>query len=353
MKRKIFQIMVLFISVLSILGCEKLQGSSPRTVLKNYLDASTKGNHKEAYSYISANDKAVKDLETYINENDEFDSPYRQIMVNNISYEISKLEKSNETATAYVEMTMPDIGAIIKEVMKTAFQSTQENGNQNKIEDLLASKMKNGDIPLTTQEKSFQLRKEEEGWKVFLDWKAEKLKEEKEAKINSLLAEAEELKESKKLHGAVEKYEKVLELDSEMVEAKEGLEETKEEINEFEKKQDYIKNVELYELTARYFSTYSDEKVPGVQFKLKNNGDKTLNEVEVTVYFKDADGTIIAEEDYHPVLVTEYSYGDNKPLKPNYIWQMERGKFYKADSVPSEWKEGAASAKITDIEFSE
>ncbi len=168
------------------------------------------------------------------------------------------------------------------------------------------------------------------------------------------MAETEELKKSKKLHGAVEKYEQVLELDSEMVDAKEGLEETRNEIKSFEEKQAYIKNVVLYDLKAKYYKTYLEEKVPGVEFKLKNKGDRTLKEVEVTVYFKDANGTIIAEEDYHPVLVTKYSFsGYNKPLKPYYVWQMERGKFYKADSVQSEWKKGAFSAKITNIEFEE
>jgi hypothetical protein len=107
-------------------------------------------------------------------------------------------------------------------------------------------------------------------------------------------------------------------------------------------------------LKARYYTTYLDEKVPGVEFKIKNKGKRTLKEVEVTVYFKDAKGNVIAEETYHPVFVSEFSFGrKNKPLKPNYIWQLERGKFYKADSVPDEWKEGAVSAKITNIEFME
>ena len=48
---------------------------------------------------------------------------------------------------------------------------------------------------------------------------------------------------------------------------------------------------------------------------------------------------------------TEGVKGPVEGSSQNYIWQMERGKFYKADSAPSEWKEGSASAKITDIEF--
>lgn len=42
-----------------------------------------------------------------------------------------------------------------------------------------------------------------------------------------------------------------------------------------------------------------------------------------------------------------------RPLKPNYIWQMEGGKFYGAENVPTEWATGRADARITDIEFLE
>jgi hypothetical protein len=87
-----------------------------------------------------------------------------------------------------------------------------------------------------------------------------------------------------------------------------------------------------------------------VEFKIKNNGAETLSEVDVTVYFKDGKGNTIAEESYYPVLVGRL-FSDSKPLKPNYIWQMERGKFYSAKSVPSEWKEGAAEIRITDLQF--
>ena len=118
--------------------------------------------------------------------------------------------------------------------------------------------------------------------------------------------------------------------------------------------EDYIKNyLVLYDVEAKYFDTFLDKEIPGVTFKLRNTGERPLDEVEVTVYFKDESGTVIFEEDYHPVLVTEYSFGDNKPLKPGHIWQVERDKFYKAESVPSEWKEGLVEAKITSIRFSE
>ena len=354
MLKKIIQVSIIFFAGLTILSCEKLSGPSPTEILNNYLDTSLKGSYEEAYSYVSAEDKAIKNLHSYLKENEKEDNPFAQAIASKVSYKILKLDKSEKKASADVEITLPDIGSMFTDVMGAAFKSAFGGGDEKEMEKTLAKKFENGAVPLTTKVETFQLVKEKDGWKVFLDWKTEKIKKEREAKIQILLAEAEGLKKSKKLHGAMEKYEQILELDSKMVDAKEGLEETKKEIKSFEEKQAYVKNVVLYDLKAKYHKTYLEERVPGVEFKLKNKGDKTLNEVEVTVYFKDDRGTIIAEEDYHPVLVTKYSFsGNNKPLKPNYVWQMEKNHFYKAESVPTEWKEGAISAKITNIEFAE
>ena len=113
----------------------------------------------------------------------------------------------------------------------------------------------------------------------------------------------------------------------------------------------YIKQyVKLYDLKARYYDSVLDGRVPGVDFKIKNLGNRTLNEVDVRVVFYDAEGKPIAEETYYPVLESSYSSGHN-PLRPNYIWQQERGQFYSAKNVPSEWKVGQVSATVTEIEF--
>lgn len=135
--------------------------------------------------------------------------------------------------------------------------------------------------------------------------------------------------------------------------AREVMEATGKEDDDAEELEEYLEKVRLYDVEAKYYSTYTSDRVAGVNFKLKNEGDRTLRKVKVTFYFMDSTGTVIAEEDYHPVLVTKYSYGDNKPLKPNYIWQNEPGRFYKADSVPSEWQEGLIKADVTEVDFLE
>lgn len=115
-------------------------------------------------------------------------------------------------------------------------------------------------------------------------------------------------------------------------------------------KLDYINNLMLYDCHADYHDSLIDGRVPGVEFKIKNNGNRTLRKVEVTFYFKDSSGQTISEEKYYPVLVTEFGT-DNNPLKPGYIWQVESGHFYAAKKVPSEWQPRNTTAQITDIEF--
>ncbi len=349
--------MIGFAFIVSFAGCDKineLNQPSAKEVLSSYLDASLKNRSEEAYGYVSTEDKTVKSLSEYKSESNKKDSPLAAVVVNNVSFKVLKVTETGSTAKADVEITLPDMRVMFKDLMGAAFSSAFGGKDKGEVEKAIAKKYEAGDVPTTTKNEEFHLIKEKDGWKVFLDWKAKKAAKEKQEKIAALLTDAKKLRESKKLSGAIQKYEEVLAINGEMVEAKKAIEETKQEIQEIQEKKKYLSNVVLYDLKAKYYETYLEKKVPGVEFKLKNKGDRTLKEVEVTVYFKDANGTVIAEKQYHPVLVTKYSFGrNNKPLKPNYIWQMERGKFYKADSVPSEWKQGSVSANITNIEFAE
>jgi hypothetical protein len=261
MRRKTVLFVIIYLAYLIAVGCGKLTGPSPKEVLSRYLDATLKGRYEEAYSYLSKKDKVVKDLQSYLNEHKNDNNLFTQAIASKMSYRIKKIEESDRNATADVEITLPDFGSIFTDIMGAAFKSAFGGGDEKEIEKILAKKLESGEVPVTTEEETFRLVKEEEGWKVFLDWEAEKIKKGRHAKIQGLLAEAVELKKSKKFYGAVEKYEQILELDSEMVDAKEGLEETKKEIESFEEKQSYIKNVELYDLKAKYYKTYLEENV--------------------------------------------------------------------------------------------
>jgi len=133
MPRNLIQIAIIFLASLTLLACDKLSGPSPNEVLNNYLDASLKGRYEESYSYVSAEDKVVKDLQTYLKENEKKDSPFAEAIFSKVSYKILKLEKSDKTATADVEITLPDFGSIFADVMGAAFKSAFGGGDEKKV----------------------------------------------------------------------------------------------------------------------------------------------------------------------------------------------------------------------------
>jgi hypothetical protein len=342
--------MLLAAPLLLPVACDRYPESGPEAALIGYLDAYHGGRYEATYGYISSQDRSVKNLKTYLAENKRTANPLAEAFADNIAIKILASKETGANATVTTVITLPDIDRMRKALVNKESDSV----DIEQARKLLARKYKGKEIPTLSKQESFQLVREQEIWKVHLDWQAEIVAREKEERIAALLEEARQLRQSGSLQSALEKYEQVLGLDSEILLAKQGISDTKREIREYEAKQEYIKNVSLYDLDAKFYTTYADNKVPGVEFKLRNNGERLLGEVEVTVYFKDSAGKIIAEERYHPVLAMNKSYsGDQNILKQNYIWQMENGNFYKADSVPTEWEEGAVAAKITDIKFAE
>lgn len=338
---------VLFaVALLAIAGCERIEdltGRGPESAVSGYLDATTRGDAEAAYGFLSADDRAARSLSEY---RTQAGSEFAKALLGKTKYTVIGVTRSGDTATARVEMQIPDVSGMLGDVLGGAFASAFGGAKQEDIEKKLAEKYQGADLPVTTKVEEFTLLHEPDGWRVFLDWATQD-------RVAQLLREARDVKKADP-RSALEKYNAALELDSQLVEARKERDETQRDIAVFEEKQAYIGNVVLYDLAAKRYDSFLDKNIPGVEFKLRNNGDRTLKRVQVTVYFKDAAGAVIAEEEYNPVLVTEFSFGgDNKPLRPNYIWQMEHGKFYKADSVPSEWEEGSVSARITDLEFAE
>ncbi len=135
----------------------------------------------------------------------------------------------------------------------------------------------------------------------------------------------------------------VLPSSSEKVEASKKPKDLDEGIENIGEKQAYINKIRIINLKAAETRPERLE-VSGI---IRNLGNRTLNKVEITIFFLDKDGMPIFEETYSPVWVSEYSFGtSNKPLKPNY----SRGFGYSIDDVPSDWAK-KVKAKITDIRF--
>lgn len=118
---------------------------------------------------------------------------------------------------------------------------------------------------------------------------------------------------------------------------------TEREAKLLEEKGAYISKVEIINLTVGK-TVLGDWGVFG---EIRNTGDRTLAEVEITVYYFDENRYPIYEDTFYPVHTSGWR-SDSKPLKPNYAEKFG----YEADSVPSAWSK-EITAQVTNIEFAD
>lgn len=171
--------------------------------------------------------------------------------------------------------------------------------------------------------------------------------------VRALEKEAADLMEKHEYDKALAKYKALTEIPAGATAGAKGVQDATTGKQSFVEKMGYIDNVEVTEFKAERIDTFLKKNVPAVRLSLKNNGDRSLDKVEVVVYFKDASGQVIFEEKFKPVWVSEYNFRDSKPLKAGYVHEMEQGKYHIVESALSEWEEGSATVKIVDIGFSE
>lgn len=283
---------------------------------------------------------------------EKFDSTSQESIKNSaelLSKELPEKDKEDfKNAILYYSMG-GDNG--FKELMKSHFSDneTEIDSGARVIENLMVL---NG---LTAEEILNKYRIEKEKLKLMREAKAAEQKAENamRAKVLALKEKAESLLESNEFQKAMETYEQLSDLSMGKEAAQEGMAATEQALKAFTEKMNYLDKVKVTEFVATRIDTYRDKDVPAVRISLKNVGDRTLNKVKAVVYFKDKNDETIFEKEYHPVLVSKFSIGNNDPLKPGYVREMEKGKYYTLDSNLTEWEEGNASLKIVDIEFSE
>jgi len=114
-------------------------------------------------------------------------------------------------------------------------------------------------------------------------------------------------------------------------------------------KKAYMANMQLGRLTVGKGKKYRFGSAnPGLFATLTNKGNRTLNQVEVTVYFYNAKGAIVSEKKLYPVSVSKYRPGrDNDPLKPG---KSKKVAYLVKEFAPPSWA-GKVQMRVTDITF--
>jgi len=302
------------------------KGSSPEDTLNRYFSAVVNGDCITAYRTVASADVAKRSLNEFCDEM----AAQRSLLITE-SYEILSVSYPSENeAVASVSHTLV-ASAMTNLWLELSGKAAQSNP---------ARKLAVVD--------DTRMIKENGEWFVFLDYQRDEELKARREKIEELMGEAREMRRDDRFAQAIELYSEVLAEDESNSEAITNLREAQEELAEHEEKLAYSANVRIYDFEAKRIDRWADNAVPAVRFTIKNEGNRTLERVEATVYFEDANGQTIFEKTYSPVLP-----GSDTLLKPNYIVGVpaDRDKHYFIEELGHEWKEGAAYAVITDLEF--
>ncbi|MCP9020106.1 MULTISPECIES: hypothetical protein [Bacillus amyloliquefaciens group] len=114
----------------------------------------------------------------------------------------------------------------------------------------------------------------------------------------------------------------------------------------------YKNKLDIYFIASK-FTDATEGEMPGVFLQIKNNGDKTITFLEITVYFKDESGSIIAKDKIYPINFMNGEMYQDFDLKPGEEWQLPKNDFIKEKNVPDTWVDGNATYEVTDIKLEE
>jgi tetratricopeptide (TPR) repeat protein len=143
--------------------------ASSKDVLSRYLDGTLHGKYDQAYGLLSSKDKSLKSLDEF-SKNLGADNPFKEVLSDKVSFQIKEMKTEGDKCEATVDVTTPDLrplfGEIFGTALATAFTKKKDDDALNKA---LAEKIRGKELPMTTVTKTYELVKEKDGWKIYLN----------------------------------------------------------------------------------------------------------------------------------------------------------------------------------------
>lgn len=326
-----------------LFGCS--MGPGPGEVVSKFINVGIDGKDEEAYSLISSEDKEMESFDAFSKlrkKGREMGPPWTEMLKGQISFQVKDVKTEGDKAHVTVDITMPDLMSMMGELIGPAMLAALSGEKNEEAMKKFAETMKGKKIPTRTETKVYDLVKEKDGWKVFLNYKGEAKERELKAKVGELKEKAENLEKKKQYMEAKAVLEEASMLNPQDEKIPDKIKEMDVKAIKYKEKQDYFEKIEVRNV---YVGKSNFDEV-GAFGEIKNLGDKTLKRVEITIYCLDKAGNVVHEKTYLPVLVTKFSFGDDKPLKPNYTRKFG----CRLDDAPSDWAKKVKVA-VTDVEF--
>jgi hypothetical protein len=151
--------------------------SDPLLVLSRYLKASYARDYRQAYRFISEQDRQLKPEKVYMRERGAFDGftlMAARKLAESISVELVQVTQRGDRATVRATLKLPDAGSVAPLLLD--WDEEKLNAlppvEQRKILHALEQLSRNGGMKMIEGEEEFALVKESAGWRMALDWHA-------------------------------------------------------------------------------------------------------------------------------------------------------------------------------------
>ena len=150
---------------------------TPEETVCQYVQAVYSRNYAKAYSLISEDDKQYTPQEEYVELHVAFQGPALELatqLASYIRFENIRTELHGERATVAFDVTLPNgndptLRKLLMDFDEAGLQALPE-AEQERIAEILATAHQRGELPVIVGEERFELVKEADEWKVFLNW---------------------------------------------------------------------------------------------------------------------------------------------------------------------------------------
>ncbi len=149
----------------------------PEHVLKQYLAAVYARDFSTAYQWVSAEDRIVKSQEEYLRENPSFSGSVLRLihgLAEKIEFINIREKVTGDRATLEFKVKLPDASDPILQRIFMEFDLDLLNHlsalESQEIEQQIRALDQEGKLPMLEGEEQWQLIKEADGWRVYLNW---------------------------------------------------------------------------------------------------------------------------------------------------------------------------------------
>lgn len=150
---------------------------TPEQTVREYVEAVYSRNYAKAYPLISDADTQFKTREEYLRLHVSFEGTALELasqLASYIRYENPRTEFQGDRATVVVELILPDgndptLREFLRDFDEAELQALPD-AEQERISVTLTTAYQRGELPVIVGEERFELVKEADDWRVFLNW---------------------------------------------------------------------------------------------------------------------------------------------------------------------------------------